>query len=205
MSSAGHAQAEIQVTGTISPNPISRSIPEGTPITLHLELTLQNADLPLSFHTKNSFVMEQQSGISRWRVNHAATGAEVASRRLDSVMFVAGPVVNVDTDLLTLHPDIPVPCDVTCKLYIDVAVTGQRQPYFFGSRLSSMEAGETFHMSCPVGVAPIRWCYWGTKEDVIKDRELRDDGVRTFQARPTKWEDCPKIVMSKPIEFEVTE
>lgn len=213
VSANSRASPEIEIVGTLQPNPLPRSLPEGSTITVRLDMTLQNSDSPLTFATKSSFIDGNQTFTSRFRIYHPATDNGEAGWRRMHVLAVAGPLVDVDKDLLTLYPDVTVSVDVATKVYTKKADDGQLQQYFFGSRLSTMEDGDKYEMCLGAAYQPIMWLYWGTKEDIIEEYSKinghsRPTGEcsRTLQLRGAcGWGDQPLLRLVKPIEFSVVE
>src|SRR4051812_17827061 len=107
-----HPDAEIEIVGTLQPNPIPRSLPEGSTITVRLDMTLQKSDSPLSFNTKSSFIAENLTMASRFRVYHPATDDGTGGWRRMHVLPATGVSVNLDEDVMTLYPDVTVSVDV---------------------------------------------------------------------------------------------
>lgn len=213
MSANSHADAEIQIIGTLQPDPLPRSLPEGSTITVRLDMTLRKSDSPLSFYTENSFIAQNQTMLSRFRVYHPATDDGKAGWRHIHINAVLGPLINIEEDLITLYPGVTVSVDVATKVYTRIADNGEERQYFFGSRLSSMEPGEKYEMCLGAGVQPILWLYWGTKEDIIEKymkgnsyASYTGESSRTFRARETYgWADQPLLRMMRPIEFSVVD
>ncbi|KAI9649085.1 hypothetical protein NHQ30_001652 [Ciborinia camelliae] len=213
MSANSHADAEIEIVGTLQPNPIPRSLPEGSTITVRLDMTLQKSDSPLTFYTKDSFIAQNQTMLSRFRVYHPATDDGTGGWRRIHINAVPGTLVNVDEDLMTLYPDVTVSVDVTTKVYTKKADDGQERKYFFGSRFSTLETGEKYEMCLGAAIQPMLWLYWGTKEDIIEEF-VKGNGhsghtgecSRIFRTRKAYgWGEQPLLRMVRPIEFSVVE
>jgi hypothetical protein len=213
VSATNHADAEIEIVGTIQPNPIPRSLPEGSTITVRLDMTLQKSDSPLSFHTKSSFIAQNLKMTSRFRIYHPATDDGTGGWRRMHINPGSGFLVNVDEDVMTLYPGVTVSVDVTTEVYTKKADDGQERRYFFGSTLSAMEPGEKFEMCLGAAYQPMLWLYWGTKEDIIEEY-VKGNGhaghagkcSRTFGTREVYgWLGQPLLRMVRPIEFSVVE
>lgn len=209
----GHANSEIQIIGTLQPDPLPRSLPEGSTIKVRLDMTLRNSDSPLSFYTKNSFIAQNETTLSRFRVYHPATDDGTAGWRRLHINPVPGTLIDTEEDLITLYPGVTVSVDVETKVYTNKAADDEERQYFFGSRLSSLEPGERYEMCLGAGAQPILWLYWGTKQDIIERYVKGNDQTshtgecgRTFRTREVYgWAGQPILRMIKPIEFYVME
>jgi hypothetical protein len=208
-----HTNAEIQIIGTLQPDPLPRSLPKGSTIKVRLDMTLRKSDSPLSFYTKNSFIAQNQRMLSRFRVYHPATDDGTAGWRRIHILPAPGILINTEEDLITLYPGVTVSVDVETKVYTKKATDDIERHYFFGSRLSSLEPGETYEMCLGAGCQPILWLYWGTKQDII-ERYIKGNNQtghtgesgRTFRTREVYgWANQPILHMIKPIEFSVIE
>lgn len=206
----GHSDAEIQIIGTLIPNPLPRSLPEGSIITVRLEMTLQKSDSPLSFYTKNSFIAQNQKITSRFSFYHSEDGNTESSLRRIFILPLPGTLIDTEEDLMTLYPGVTVSVDVATEVYTK-SRDGEEQQYFFGSRLSALIPGKA-EMCLGAAMQPILWLYWGTKEDII-DRYVKNNGhaghtgtcSRSFRAREVYgWAGQPRLCM-RPIEISVVE
>lgn len=213
VSANSHADAEIQIVGTLQPNPLPRSLPEGSTITVRLDMTLRNSGSPLSFYTKNSFIAPNQRVMSRFRVYHPATDDGKAGCRHIHLNIVTGPLIDTQADLITLYPGVTLSVDVTTSVYTQKAADGEERQYFFGSRLSTLESGEKYEMCLGAGPQPIMWLYWGSKEDII-ERYVKGNGhaghqgncSTTFRAHEVYgWAGLPPLRLNRPIKFSVVE
>jgi hypothetical protein len=213
VSSDSHSDAEIEIVGTLQPNPIPRSLPEGSTITVRLDMTLRKSDSPLSFYTGNSFITQNQTMESRFRVYRPATDDGTTGWRHTLINALPGILVNVDEDLMTLYPDVTVSVDVATKVYTKISYDGQERKYFFGSYLSTLEIGEKYEMCLGAGSQPMRWLYWGTKEDIIEEY-VKGNGhsghtgkcSRSFRTpKAYAWGELPLLRMVRPIEFTAVE
>lgn len=206
----GHSDAEIQIIGTLLPNPLPCSLPEGSIITVRLEMTLQKSDSPLSFHTKSSFIAQNQKGASTFHVYHPDHG--IGSIPLIHGLAVPGRLIDIERDLMTLYPGVTVTVDVATKVYTK-SMDGEERRYFFRASLSSMIPGEKYEICLGAGMQPMLWLYWGTKEDIF-DRYVKDAGhadhtgecSRSFRTREVYGRaGQPLLRLIRPIEFSVVE
>jgi hypothetical protein len=205
-----HADPEIQIVGALRPDPLPRSLPEGSMITVRLDMTLRKSDSPLSFYTKNSFIAQNQTTLSRFRVYHPATDDGEAGWRRMHINAVPGTLIDTEEDLITLYPGVTVSVDVETKVYTKKAADDEEPRYFFGSLLSSLEPGERYEMCLGAGAQPILWLYWGTKQDIVERYVQGNDQTgecgRTFRNREVYgWAGQPILRMIKPIEFLAVE
>ncbi|TGO29808.1 hypothetical protein BPAE_0011g00810 [Botrytis paeoniae] len=204
-----HADAEIEIVGTLQPNPISRSLPEGSTVTVRLDMTLRKSDSPLSFDTKSSFIAQNKTVSSGFHIYHTDDGIGSLPRICTQAPMVD---VNVDEDLMTLYPDLTVSVDVTTKVYTKKAYDGQMQQYFFRGRLSTMEIGDKHEIRLGAGRQSMVWLYWGTKEDII-EKHVKNNGhaghtgkcSRSFRSRGYGMSHQPVLRLVRPIAFSVVE
>lgn len=213
VSANGHTDAKIKIIGTLLPNPLPYSLPEGSTIIVRLDMTLQKSDSPLSFYTKDSFIGQNQRYESRFRVSHPATDDGKGGWRNVHINAIPGTLIDTEEDLMTLYPGVTVSVDVATTVYTKATSDGEERQYFFGSYLSSLTPGEKYEISLGAGVQPILWLYWGTKEDII-ERYVKDNGhashtgkcSRSFRTREVYgWAGQPLLRMTRPIEFSVVE
>ncbi|KAF7881767.1 uncharacterized protein EAF02_006455 [Botrytis sinoallii] len=201
--------AEIEIVGTIQPNPISRSLPEGSTVTVRVDMTLRNSDSPLSFDATRSFIAQNQKVSSGFHIYHTDDGTGSLPR-----IHINAPMVdvNVDEDLMTLYPDLTVSVDVTTKVYTKKAHDGQMQQYFFRGKLSTMEFGDKHVIFLGAGRQPMVWLYWDTKEDII-EKYVKNNGhaghtgncSRSFRCRGYGLSHQPVLRLVTPIAFSVVE
>ncbi|KAI9716051.1 MAG: hypothetical protein M1828_000518 [Chrysothrix sp. TS-e1954] len=180
----------IDIKTTFTPNPLSVSLPVGTPVTLHVELTLRNATLPFTFAIKNSF-LHSKAGLSQFRAFNRSKKEPAYGHYRQIMALVVGLAFDPDVDLLTLHPDCPTNYDFVSEVYMYTTSDGVESPFILGSRISSMPPGDTFEWlqgfdAGSVSMRSIWWCHWGTIDDAKRDRlTLNHNGHAVVQDFPT--------------------
>lgn len=74
------------------------------------------------------------------------------------------------------------------RVYIREADSGQRHSFLLRLEIFPMDTGDKFEMTQGTRIQPIPWCYWVTKEEIIKQMSRGNryddhfEGKSTFRA-----------------------